>query len=369
MGAVRKILKLCLFVLGPVVGLNVTQFPSVLSLLTGQTARMNCTLIPGEERVYTMKYYWCRARDNLNIRSNGSKNCLKKNSRLSPSEGSLVIRQVILDDSDTYHCVVLRKDPLPLKSFVGEGTKLNIQAKPEISLSADPQKEIVGLPSLICLAAGFFPCNLSISWIVEGVVFYQTEPGSLTVNSDSSYNLSSRLQITDAHWDQGAAVICEVQHITLSEPVRISFSDSRGVSKYYYFSLLGLILIVPVCLWIIKSLCCKLKNGKDSSIHGKNVGNQINEISMHESANESSIYLSSETQHYASIHIKNPSKRKQKRELKKAEQDQTTEYAVLKVRDKNNPFYEDSAQYSTVGTSNRRQTANYNATTYASLKK
>ncbi|XP_078415779.1 tyrosine-protein phosphatase non-receptor type substrate 1-like [Cetorhinus maximus] len=211
MGAVRNIvLKFWLFVLGPVVGLKVIQSPSVLSLLIGQTAQINCTLIPGEERVDSVKYFWCRARDNPDIRGNGSRNFLNKSSRVSVSGDSLVVRRVIVNDSDTYHCVVLKEDPRPWETFIGEGTKLQVQAKPEIYLSAGPENDVVGIQILTCLAAGFFPSDLNISWIVEGDVSCQTEPGSLTVNRDSTYNRSSRLRIPHTHWDQGSTVVCQV---------------------------------------------------------------------------------------------------------------------------------------------------------------
>ncbi|GCB65310.1 hypothetical protein scyTo_0014875 [Scyliorhinus torazame] len=76
-----------------------------------------------------------------------------------------------------------------------------------------------------------------------------------------------------------------------SPPVLLLLSTRRqlsGASKFYYFSLLGLILIVPVCLLIMKSQCCKLKNGKDSSIHGRNLDDQIAGKSVNASVNEQS---------------------------------------------------------------------------------
>ncbi|XP_067896842.1 uncharacterized protein [Heterodontus francisci] len=316
----------------------------------------------------SVKYYWCRARDNPGIGCNETRKFLNQSSRVSVSmpRGSLVIREVIVDDSDTYHCLVLREKPRPWKSFTGEGTKLNIEAEPEVSLSADPENEVVAIQTLTCLAAGFFPRDLNMSWFVTGDVSYQTEPGSLIENSDSTYNLSSRLRITDIHWDQGTTVTCQVQHVTVVRSARKSFSHSGGFSKYSYFSLLSLILIVPFCLWIIKSHCCKLKIEKDSSIHGKNVDDQIMGKLKNESVNEGNVSFSSETLHYASVHVSNPVKKKQKQELKRPERDQASEYAVLKVKDKNNPFCEESVHCSAVSicpTSNRRQTANYTATT------
>ncbi|XP_059506018.1 tyrosine-protein phosphatase non-receptor type substrate 1-like isoform X1 [Stegostoma tigrinum] len=367
MGAV---LRLWLLVLGPVVPLEVIESPPVLSLLRGQTARIDCSLIPGEELADFVKYYWCRARDAPDLNSNISRIFVKNSPRVSVSmsESFLIIRELMLNDSDTYRCVVLREKPRPWKYFLGNGTTLNVQAKPEISLTADPENGDVGIQTLTCLAAGFFPRDLNISWIVEGDVSYQEEPGSLTVNSDSSYNLTSRLRITDPQREQGAAVSCLIEHRTFNGSVTASFSNSTGFFKYYYLGLLSPVLIVPFCLWVIRSQCCKLKSGKDSSVRGNDVDGQI----MEESECVDNISLSSETLHYASVHVKNPSKSKQKQELKRPEQDQATEYAILKVKDKNNEFYKEVVDYSTVSicpTSNTRQTVNYKATTYASLKK
>ncbi|XP_059506020.1 tyrosine-protein phosphatase non-receptor type substrate 1-like isoform X3 [Stegostoma tigrinum] len=341
MGAV---LRLWLLVLGPVVPLEVIESPPVLSLLRGQTARIDCSLIPGEELADFVKYYWCRARDAPDLNSNISRIFVKNSPRVSVSmsESFLIIRELMLNDSDTYRCVVLREKPRPWKYFLGNGTTLNVQ--------------------------GFFPRDLNISWIVEGDVSYQEEPGSLTVNSDSSYNLTSRLRITDPQREQGAAVSCLIEHRTFNGSVTASFSNSTGFFKYYYLGLLSPVLIVPFCLWVIRSQCCKLKSGKDSSVRGNDVDGQI----MEESECVDNISLSSETLHYASVHVKNPSKSKQKQELKRPEQDQATEYAILKVKDKNNEFYKEVVDYSTVSicpTSNTRQTVNYKATTYASLKK
>ncbi|XP_067848434.1 immunoglobulin kappa light chain-like isoform X2 [Heptranchias perlo] len=337
MGPFRNIvLKLWFLVLGPAVGLRVIQSPSVLSLLRGQTARINCTLLPGEERVDSVRYYWYRTRDNPGIRGNETKNFLNQSSRVSVSEGSLVIREVIVKDSDTYHCLVLKETPRPGRTLTGEETELNIQAEPQVYLSADPENEVAGIQTLICVAVGFFPRDLNISWIVEGNVSHQTEQGSPTVNSDGTYNLSSRLWIRDTHWDRGTVVTCQVQHVTVLGSVRKKISHSG-----------------------------------DSSIHDKNVDGQIMGTLVNASVNEGNVSASNESLHYAFVQFNHPLKRKQKQELKRPQQDQATEYAVLKVKDKNNPFYEESVHYSTVGicpTSKRTQTANYNATIYVSLK-
>ncbi|XP_051870357.1 signal-regulatory protein beta-1-like isoform X2 [Pristis pectinata] len=276
------IYKLWLLLLGPAVGQRVVQSPSALTLLRGQTARINCSLLSGEERVDSVRYYWFRTRDNPGISRNESRKFLKLGARLSVSD-SLVIREVTVDDSDTYHCSVLRQDQW--KAFTGNGTELNIQAKPDVSLTLDPEVEAAGIHTLTCAAAGFLPRDLNISWAVTGDVSYEVEAGPLSVNGDRTYNLSSRLRVTDTRREAGAVATCLVRHVTGSESVRRSFSFSRGFPKYY-FALLSLIFIIPLCIWIIKNQCRKLKNGKEPSVHDKNVDNQITRKRIKDSVNK-----------------------------------------------------------------------------------
>ncbi|XP_059824347.1 signal-regulatory protein beta-1-like isoform X2 [Hypanus sabinus] len=357
-----------LFLPAPAVGLKVNQTPSALTLLRGQTARIYCSLLSGDEPVDSARYYWTRTRDKP---VNGSSNFLKNNTRicLSGKEGWLVIRDVTVDDSDTYQCSALTMDSNPWKTYFGSGTEVTIRAKPDVSLCLDPKNEAAGVQTLICVAAGFFPKDLSISWTVTGNVSYETEADLLRVNEDKTYNLSSRLRVTDSRRGSVPDITCLVHHVTGSvrksftfnrakpdvslsldpkneaagvqtlicvaagffpkdlniswtvtgnvlyeteaDPLRVnedhtynlssrlrvtdarresvpditclvhhvtgsvrkSLTFNRGFSKNY-FALLTLILIVPLCLWIINNRCCKHKNGKDSSAHDKNVDNQ-----------------------------------------------------------------------------------------------
>uniref|UniRef100_A0A4W3GFG8 Ig-like domain-containing protein n=1 Tax=Callorhinchus milii TaxID=7868 RepID=A0A4W3GFG8_CALMI len=111
-------------------------------------------------------------------------------------------------------------------------------AKPQISVSADPENGTSGIQTLTCVAAGFFPRDLNVSWMVAGDVPHETESASLTVNSDGTFTMSSRLSLQIPDWHLGSAVTCQIQHITLIPPgtERISFPPGKS----FRFTLKGL---------------------------------------------------------------------------------------------------------------------------------
>uniref|UniRef100_A0A4W3GFJ5 Ig-like domain-containing protein n=1 Tax=Callorhinchus milii TaxID=7868 RepID=A0A4W3GFJ5_CALMI len=96
--------------------------------------------------------------------------------------------------------------------------------------SPEPESGTSGIQTLTCVAAGFLPRDLNVSWMVTGDVPHETESASLTVNSDGTFTLSSRLSLQTPDWHLGSAVTCQVQHITLIPPgtERISFTPSKS---------------------------------------------------------------------------------------------------------------------------------------------
>ncbi|XP_072901538.1 Ig heavy chain Mem5-like [Hemitrygon akajei] len=236
-----------LFLPGPAVALKVNQTPSALTLLRGQTARIYCSLLSGDERLDSARYYWTRTLDKP---ESGSSNFLKNGARisLSRSEGWLVIREVTVDDSDTYHCSAVAMDSNPWKTYLGSGTEVTIRAKPDVSLSLDPKNEAAGVQTLICVAAGFFPKDLSISWTVTGNVSYETEADPLRVNEDHTYNLSSRLRVTDSRRESVPDITCLVHHVTGS--VRKNFPFNRDDHLIPFISR-TVIIIVGISLLLL----------------------------------------------------------------------------------------------------------------------
>uniref|UniRef100_A0A4W3GW69 Ig-like domain-containing protein n=1 Tax=Callorhinchus milii TaxID=7868 RepID=A0A4W3GW69_CALMI len=109
---------------------------------------------------------------------------------------------------------------------VGTNHSLPLQS----GFRSEPESGTSGIQTLTCVAAGFLPRDLNVSWMVTGDVPHETESASLTVNSDGTFTLSSRLSLQTPDWHLGSAVTCQVQHITLIPPgtERISFTPSKS---------------------------------------------------------------------------------------------------------------------------------------------
>ncbi|XP_055500207.1 tyrosine-protein phosphatase non-receptor type substrate 1-like [Leucoraja erinacea] len=170
-----------------------------------------------------------------------------------------------------------------------------------------------------------------MSWAVVGQLSYETEAGPLRENEDGSFNVSSRLRLTGPRLEAGMVVTCLVQHLTGTGSVSERFPPIPRSSEYY-FILLSLILIVPICVWIVYNYHSKLKKGKESSVHDATVDIQSMRKQKN-SVNEDNVSINNENLHYAPVYF---NKGQRRQELRWTEQSQETEYAVLKVKDKNN---------------------------------
>ncbi|XP_069768453.1 uncharacterized protein [Narcine bancroftii] len=330
MSSVQRLLSQLAFCLGLAVAPKVIQSPSTMTLLRGQTARINCSLWGREEWGDSARYYW--SRHDSPIGCNRSQDFLKNGPRLTTrSDGSLVLLDVAVSDADTYYCCVVA-DTRPWTRLSGNGTQLNVQAKPELLLSVDPRVKADGIRTLSCEATRFFPRDLNISWTITGGVPSESEAGQPSVNGDGTYHLTSRLRIIETRQEPGPVVTCHVRHVTGNSSASKSFRLIRGFSKYY-FVLLGLTFIVPLCLWIISNRYSKLKNGEESPGHVKNIGNQTTRKWVKDSVNKDKASLRDETLQYASVKFNNPPKGTQKQNLRTPEETFAKEYAVLKMNE------------------------------------
>ncbi|XP_078264799.1 uncharacterized protein LOC144598509 [Rhinoraja longicauda] len=148
-------------------------------------------------------------------------------------------------------------------------------------------------------------------------------------NGDGSFNVSSRLRLTHPLRAPGTVATCLVQHLTGTVSERLP-PTPRFLK--YYFILLSLILIVPLCIGFVYIYHSKLKKGKESSAHDTTVDIQSMR-NQNNSVNEDNVSISDEYLHYAPVYF---NKGKQRQALRSTEQSQETEYAVLKVKAKNN---------------------------------
>ncbi|XP_036371975.1 major histocompatibility complex class I-related gene protein-like [Megalops cyprinoides] len=102
-----------------------------------------------------------------------------------------------------------------LKKYVGYGrSTLERKVPPEVSLlQRDPSSPVT------CLATGFFPEGIVVSWQKEGEDLHEdVELGETLPNNDGTFQKTSRLRVKPEDWKKDTYT-CTVQHKCLKEDI------------------------------------------------------------------------------------------------------------------------------------------------------
>nr|7SG1_E Chain E, T-cell receptor, xpa5, beta chain [Homo sapiens]7SG1_J Chain J, T-cell receptor, xpa5, beta chain [Homo sapiens] len=152
-------------------------------------------------------------------------------SRPNLTFSTLTVSNMSPEDSSIYLCsVALGSDTGEL--FFGEGSRLTVLEDlknvfpPEVAVFEPSEAEIshTQKATLVCLATGFFPDHVELSWWVNGKEVHSgvcTDPQPLKEQpalNDSRYALSSRLRVSATFWQNPRNHFrCQVQFYGLSE--------------------------------------------------------------------------------------------------------------------------------------------------------
>ena len=141
---------------------------------------------------------------------------------------TLKIQPTALEDSAVYFCASSPRDWGYAEQFFGPGTRLTVLedlrnvTPPKVSLFEPSKAEIANKQkaTLVCLARGFFPDHVELSWWVNGKEVHSgvsTDPQAYK-ESNYSYCLSSRLRVSATFWHNPRNHFrCQVQFHGLSE--------------------------------------------------------------------------------------------------------------------------------------------------------
>nr|4NDM_A Chain A, T-cell gamma protein,T-cell receptor beta-2 chain C region [Homo sapiens] len=141
----------------------------------------------------------------------------------------LILRNLIENDSGVYYCATWDRNN---KKLFGSGTTLVVTEDlknvfpPEVAVFEPSEAEIshTQKATLVCLATGFYPDHVELSWWVNGKEVHSgvcTDPQPLKEQpalNDSRYALSSRLRVSATFWQNPRNHFrCQVQFYGLSE--------------------------------------------------------------------------------------------------------------------------------------------------------
>ncbi|KAM6404464.1 tyrosine-protein phosphatase non-receptor type substrate 1-like [Rhynochetos jubatus] len=142
----------------------------------------------------------------------------------SNTDFSIHIRDVRPEDAGTYYCVKFRKalrggDEVFRR---GGGTEVFVQAKPTTPVISGPshRAEPGQSVSVTCMAGGFFPSDISVTWLKDEAPISAQQPQITPGRTKFSYDMSSTVTMTLQKDDVRSQLTCEVQHPMLAVPLR-----------------------------------------------------------------------------------------------------------------------------------------------------
>ncbi|XP_068064987.1 immunoglobulin lambda-1 light chain-like [Anomalospiza imberbis] len=208
---------------GSLVQAALTQPPKV-SAKVGETVRITCSgssysygwyqqKVPGSAPV-TLIYWNDNRPSDIPSRFTGSR---------SGSTGTLTITGVQAEDEAVYFCGSY--DSSSMCGVFGPGTMLTVEGQPQvaptINLFAPSSDELSeGKATLVCLIENFYPRDVTVEWVVDGITITNGVVTSQTqqqINSQQQsstrYVASSYLSLTPTEWQSHNSVSCKVRHV------------------------------------------------------------------------------------------------------------------------------------------------------------
>lgn len=182
----------------------------------------------------------------------GQVQAMRKGATLEPEQlhaagdASLTLANLTLKDEGTYICQITTS-----LYQAQQIIPLDILAPPKVQLNLANKD----LPrSLICSAAGYYPLDVVVTWIREeqGGIPAQVSGASFSSIRQSmmgTYSISST--VTAEPGLAGATYICQVSHISLEEPLRVSMRvlpDTEQTTVFGIFFATSLFLLPLVFL-------------------------------------------------------------------------------------------------------------------------
>nr|AIT52506.1 T-cell receptor beta chain [Mus musculus] len=213
---------------------GVTQSPRYAVLQEGQAVSFWCDPISGHDTLYwyqqprdqgpqLLVYF----RDEAVIDNSQLPSDRFSAVRPKGTNSTLKIQSAKQGDTATYLCASSLLDS-SYEQYFGPGTRLTVLedlrnvTPPKVSLFEPSKAEIANKQkaTLVCLARGFFPDHVELSWWVNGKEVHSgvsTDPQAYK-ESNYSYCLSSRLRVSATFWHNPRNHFrCQVQFHGLSE--------------------------------------------------------------------------------------------------------------------------------------------------------
>ncbi|NXF53868.1 SHPS1 phosphatase, partial [Oceanites oceanicus] len=214
-------------------GFEVQQPQDKVSVAAGQTLTLTCTT-SGDGPLGPVK--WLKGWGSGNQTVYEQKGSFPRVTRVvsgSNTDFSIDISDVQPEDAGTYYCVKFRKSVggVDEVSQRGKGTEVSVHAKPTPPVVSGPGRRAGPgqSVSVTCTAGGFFPKDISVKWLKDEAPISAQQPQITPGQTKSSYDVSSTVTMMLQEDDVRSQLVCEVQHPTLTAPLRGTFQLSKAL--------------------------------------------------------------------------------------------------------------------------------------------
>uniref|UniRef100_A0A8C1T1T8 Ig-like domain-containing protein n=1 Tax=Cyprinus carpio TaxID=7962 RepID=A0A8C1T1T8_CYPCA len=146
---------------------------------------------------------------------------------------SLTVSNLTAQDSSTYYCAASHSEArtVTYPAYFGNGTKLTVLGKNiqkcacyfKICSQAKINDKRL---TLVCVASGFYPDHVSVSWKVNGVErqdSVSTDTSAQQNKTTLMYHISSRIKVNDTDWmDPKSSFTCTVHFFNGEKYVNVT---------------------------------------------------------------------------------------------------------------------------------------------------
>ncbi|XP_073339013.1 M1-specific T cell receptor beta chain-like [Pagrus major] len=179
---------------------------------------------------------------------------------------TLTTERLELNSSAVYFCAASYHSPYSTPAYFGQGTKLTV-LEPGLNVTAPtvkvlkPCKNQKGNKTLVCVASGFYPDHVSVSWEIDDVVVTKgVATDNAALRNGSYYKITSRLRVTEEVWyTEGKKFHCAVRfydgtgYIYQNKTIKGKWKVVLTTDQYLWISraaeLSYSVLIVKSCIY------------------------------------------------------------------------------------------------------------------------
>ncbi|XP_072273412.1 uncharacterized protein [Pyxicephalus adspersus] len=135
--------------------------------------------------------------------------------------------------------------------------------------------------TLTCMASGFFPYDIDITWYKDGEILKNQHMGKPHKNNNGTYEVTSTVTITPNDNDENRTFSCRAQHISLQEPLQEDFQLVYQQTPFLSTLVITIIVIVVVVIIVvpIAVILCKQKLSRKASETTPNISPHASNIS------------------------------------------------------------------------------------------